>query len=165
MLKKFIGLLLVFLGFSQIAFADHTHHEQTLSIIKPNAVQDNHIGEIIARFEKNGLRIAALKLLKLSQEQAKGFYAEHAERPFFNDLVSFMTSGPVVVMVLQGTDAVSVNRKIMGATDPSKADKGTIRADFAKSMTANAVHGSDSVSSAQREIRFFFTPDEVYNRF
>lgn len=139
--------------------------QSTFSIIKPNAVQKNHIGEIIARFESNGLRIAALKLTTLTKEQAQGFYAEHKDRPFFPDLVNFMTSGPVVLMVLEGDDAVAKNREIMGATDPKKAAKGTLRADFADSLTANAVHGSDSTQSAQREILFFFAPTDVQERF
>lgn len=139
--------------------------QTTFSIIKPNAVQKNHIGEIITRFESNGLRIAAVKLTNLSKEQAQGFYAEHKDRPFFPDLVNFMTSGPVVLMVLEGDDAVAKNREIMGATDPKKAAKGTLRADFADSLTANAVHGSDSVQSAQREILFFFAPTDILERF
>lgn len=138
--------------------------EQTFSIIKPNAVQKNVIGEIIARFEKRGLRVAAAKLTKLSREKAEGFYIEHKERPFFNSLVHFMTSGPVVLMVLEGENAVALNREIMGATDPAKAAPGTLRKDFADSIEANAVHGSDSPNSAQREIAYFFDKSEVNRR-
>lgn len=130
--------------------------EQTLSIIKPDAVANHHIGEIINRFEQNGLNIEGLKMVKLNKERAEAFYAEHTGKPFFNDLVDFMTSGPVVVIVLEGDQAVSKNRELMGATDPSKAATGTLRKDFATSMTKNAVHGSDSPVSAQREITFFF---------
>ncbi len=135
--------------------------EQTFSIIKPNAVAKNKIGEIIARFESRGLRVAAGKLTKLSKEKAEGFYLEHKERPFFNSLVNFMTSGPVLLMVLEGENAVLMNREIMGATDPSKAAPGTIRKDFADSIEANAVHGSDSPASAAREIAFFFDKSEI----
>lgn len=138
--------------------------EKTLSIIKPDAVSKNHIGEIIARFEKAGLRVVAAKMKHLSQHDAEGFYAIHKERPFFKDLVSFMTTGPVLIMVLEGEHAVLKNREIMGATDPSKAAKGTIRADFAKTIDENAVHGSDSAENAQTEISFFFTPNEICPR-
>lgn len=138
--------------------------ERTLSIIKPDAVAKNHIGDIIARFEKAGLSIAAAKLLLLSDPQAKGFYAVHKDRPFYNDLVSFMLTGPVVVMVLEGENAISKNRDIMGATDPKKALPGTIRADFASSIEANAVHGSDSPETAKIEIDFFFEPNEIHSR-
>jgi nucleoside-diphosphate kinase len=130
--------------------------QRTLSIIKPDAVKKNVIGKILARFEENGLRIVAAKMMALSQSQAGEFYSVHRERPFFKDLVAFMTTGPVLVSVLEGADAVALNRKLMGATDPKKADKGTIRADFADSIDANAVHGSDSEENALREIRFFF---------
>ena len=139
--------------------------EKTFSIVKPNAVQKNAVGEIIARFEKRGLRIAAAKFTKLSREKAEGFYIEHKERPFFGSLVNFMTSGPVLLMVLEGENAVLLNREIMGATDPSKAAPGTIRKDFADSIEANAVHGSDSPQSAAREIAYFFDKAEVTNRF
>ncbi len=135
--------------------------EQTLSIIKPDAVAGNHIGEIIARFEKNGLQVAGAKLIKLTPDQAAKFYAEHKQRPFYSDLVKFMTSGPVVLIVLKGENAVAKNRELMGATDPKKAAPGTIRADFAKSVTANSVHGSDSQESAKTEIDFFFKPEEI----
>jgi len=135
--------------------------EQTLSIIKPDAVQKGVIGKIIDRFESNGLRIAAMKKIKLDEERAGGFYAEHRERPFFKDLVAFMTSGPVVVMVLEGENAIAKNRDLMGATNPKEAAAGTIRADFAESIDANAVHGSDSKESAEREIKYFFSDIEI----
>ncbi len=138
--------------------------EQTLSIIKPDAVAKNVIGQIYARFEKAGLTIVAAKMLHLSQEQAEGFYAEHKERSFFKDLVSFMTSGPVVVQVLSGENAVLAHREIMGATNPKDAAPGTIRADFAQSIDENAVHGSDSVNSARREIAYFFNDSEICAR-
>ena len=138
--------------------------EQTLSIIKPDAVSKNHIGEIVARFEKAGLTIAAQRMMQLSRAQAEGFYAEHKGRPFFDGLVDFMTSGPVVVQVLSGENAVLLNRQLMGATDPAKAEAGTIRADFADAIDANAVHGSDSTTSAAREIAYFFAANEVIVR-
>ncbi len=138
--------------------------EQTLSIIKPDAVSKNHIGEIVARFEKAGLTIAALRLIQLSRAQAEGFYAEHKGRPFFDGLVDFMISGPVVVQVLSGENAILLNRELMGATDPAKAAPGTIRADFAEAIDANAVHGSDSPASAAREIAYFFGSNEVLVR-
>jgi nucleoside-diphosphate kinase len=137
--------------------------EQTLSIIKPNGVKKNVIGKIIDRFESQGLKITAAKLAKLDRAKAEGFYAEHKERPFFGELVSFMTSGPVLIMVLSGDGAVDKNRKIMGATDPKKADAGTIRKDFGDSMGENTVHGSDSPISAKREIAYFFEPNEIVN--
>ena len=135
--------------------------EQTLSIIKPDAVQKNVIGKIVDRFESNGLRIAAMKKIRLSRCDAKEFYAVHKERPFFNDLVDFMVSGPVVVMVLEGLNAVAKNRELMGATNPKEAAPGTIRADFADSIDANAVHGSDSLENAKREVAFFFSTREI----
>ncbi len=135
--------------------------ELTLSIIKPDAVKKNVIGKIVSRFEDNGLRIAAAKKLLLSKKQAQDFYAVHKERPFFNDLVEFMTSGPVVVMVLEGDNAVSKNRELMGATNPKEAKPGTIRADFADSIEANAVHGSDSLENAKIEVSFFFSTNEI----
>ncbi|WP_226702282.1 nucleoside-diphosphate kinase [Microbulbifer elongatus] len=138
--------------------------ERTLSIIKPDAVAKNVIGEIESRFEKAGLRIVAMKMVQLSQEKAEGFYAEHKERPFFKDLVEFMTSGPVVVQVLEGENAILVNRDLMGATNPKEADAGTIRADFADSIDANAVHGSDSAASAEREVSYFFSAEEICAR-
>lgn len=138
--------------------------ERTLSIIKPDAVAKNVIGEIYTRFEKAGLQIVAAKMMHLTQEQAEGFYAEHKERPFFGALVSFMTSGPVVVQVLEGDNAVLKNRDLMGATNPADAEAGTIRADFAQSIDENAVHGSDSVDSAAREVAYFFADGEVCAR-
>ncbi len=138
--------------------------ERTLSIIKPDAVAKNVIGEIIARFEQAGLTIVAAKMIHLSEEQAGGFYAEHKERPFFGSLVEFMTSGPVVVQVLEGEGAVIKNRDLMGATNPQEAEAGTIRSDFAQSIDANAVHGSDSTTSAAREIAYFFDDSEVCPR-
>jgi nucleoside-diphosphate kinase len=130
--------------------------EQTLSIIKPDGVQKNLIGEIYSRFEKAGLEIVAARMIHLSKQQAEGFYAVHKERPFFNDLVSYMTSGPVMVQALQGESAIDANREIMGATNPADADPGTIRADFADSIEQNIVHGSDGPDTAQQEITFFF---------
>jgi len=130
--------------------------ERTLSIIKPDAVAKNVIGKIYSRFEGNGLKIVEAKMLTLTQELAEGFYAEHKGRPFFNDLVAFMTSGPVIVQVLEGENAIVKNRDLMGATNPKEADAGTIRADFAESIDANAVHGSDSPASAEREVAYFF---------
>lgn len=138
--------------------------EQTLSIIKPDGVQKNLIGEIYDRFEKAGLEVVAARMMHLSTEQAEGFYAVHSERPFFNDLVSYMTSGPVMVQALQGEDAISVNREIMGATNPAEADPGTIRADFAESIEENIVHGSDGPETAADEIAFFFTDDGICPR-
>ncbi|MCT8468397.1 nucleoside-diphosphate kinase [Chromohalobacter canadensis] len=139
-------------------------NERTLSIIKPDAVAKNAIGEIESRFEKAGLKIVAAKMLQLSQAQAEGFYAEHKERSFFGDLVGFMTSGPVVVQVLEGDNAIATNRDLMGATNPKEAEAGTIRADFAQSIDANAVHGSDSPESAEREIAYFFGSEEICAR-
>jgi nucleoside-diphosphate kinase len=138
--------------------------ERTFSIIKPDAVARNLVGQIIARFENNGLEVVAAKMVRLSKEQAGGFYAEHKARPFYGDLVAYMTSGPVVVQVLEGEDAVARNRQLMGATNPKDAEPGTIRADFAESVEANAVHGSDSPASAEREIAFFFEPAEIHSR-
>lgn len=138
--------------------------ERTLSIIKPDAVAKNVIGQIYARFEGAGLQIVAAKMLQLTQEQAEGFYAEHKERPFFGPLVEFMTSGPVVVQVLEGEQAIMANRELMGATNPQEAAAGTIRADFASSIEANAVHGSDSPASAEREVAYFFNDSEICSR-
>ncbi|EAL5963185.1 nucleoside-diphosphate kinase [Campylobacter jejuni] len=135
--------------------------EKTLSIIKPDAVKKGVIGKILDRFESNGLRITAMKKVQLSKEQAENFYAVHKERPFFKDLVEFMISGPVVVSVLEGEGAVLKNRDLMGATNPKEAKAGTIRADFAESIDANAVHGSDSLENAKIEIEFFFKPNEI----
>lgn len=138
--------------------------ERTLSIIKPDAVAGNHIGAIYSRFEKAGLRVIAAKMLHLSQAQAEGFYAVHKERPFFKDLVSFMTSGPVMVTALEGDNAIAKHRDIMGATNPKDAEAGTIRADFAKSIDENAVHGSDGSDTAAVEIEYFFGTDQVCPR-
>jgi nucleoside-diphosphate kinase len=138
--------------------------ERTLSIIKPDAVGKNIVGKIYSRFETNGLRIVASKMLRLSDEVAGGFYAEHRERPFFPDLIKFMTSGPVMVQALEGEGAVLKNRDLMGATNPKEAAEGTIRADFASSIDANAVHGSDSPESAAREIAYFFAASEICER-
>ena len=138
--------------------------EKTLSIIKPDAVGKNVIGIIISRFEENNLYLVAGKLVHLSDEMASGFYAEHEGKPFFNDLKKFMTSGPVFVQVLEGENAVQKNRDLMGSTNPKEAAPGTIRADFANSIDANAVHGSDSVESAKREIEYFFNTEEILNK-
>jgi len=138
--------------------------ERTFSIVKPDAVAKNVIGEIYSRFEKGGLRIVASKMLQLTKEQAEGFYAVHSERPFFNDLVSFMISGPVMVQVLEGENAIVRNREIMGATNPAEAEAGTIRADFAENIDENAVHGSDAPETAAQEINFFFSTDELCER-
>ena len=135
--------------------------EKTLSIIKPDAVGKNLIGKIISRFEENGLHLVAGKLIHLDDEMASGFYAEHDGKPFFEDLKKFMTSGPVFVQVLEGENAVQKNRELMGSTNPQEADPGTIRADFANSIDANAVHGSDSLISAEREIKYFFNEEEI----
>ncbi|MFT6633443.1 MAG: nucleoside-diphosphate kinase [Bacteriovoracaceae bacterium] len=139
--------------------------EKTFSIIKPNSTIDNNIGNIIAIFEKNGLRIAAAKFTQLSKEKAEGFYIEHKERPFFGELVDFMTSGPVMLMSLEGENAVMKNREIMGATNPAEATDGTIRKLYAKSIGENSVHGSDSAAAAERELAYFFDKNELINRF
>lgn len=138
--------------------------EQTLSIIKPDAVRDNHIGEIVGRFEQAGLKIVAQQMMLLSQVEAEGFYAEHKGKPFFEGLVEFMTSGPVVVQVLSGENAIALNREIMGATDPAKAAAGTLRALYGTKVSSNAVHGSDSPTSAAREIAYFFASLQVFIR-
>jgi nucleoside-diphosphate kinase len=138
--------------------------EQTLSIIKPDAVKKNAIGQIIARFEAAGLRVVAARMMHLSRAEAEGFYAVHRQRPFFRDLVEFMTSGPVLVQVLEGDNAIAKNRELMGATDPKKAAKGTIRADFADSIDANAVHGSDSAENARTELAYFFKDNQIFRR-
>lgn len=138
--------------------------ERTLSIIKPDAVADNNIGAIISRFEKAGLQVIAAKMVFLSVDQAKAFYNVHAHRPFFGELVAFMTTGPVLVMVLEGPNAIAKNRELMGATNPKEAAPGTIRADFAKTIDKNAVHGSDSSETAKMEIPFFFKPQEIHSR-
>ena len=156
MLKKLFFALLVSSSMLQA--------EQTLSIIKPDAVANQHIGEIIARFEENKLKIAALKMIKLDKKQASDFYAVHKERPFFGELIETMTAGPVVIIVLDGDNAVVKNREIMGATDPKKAAPNTIRKDFAESITKNAVHGSDSLENAKTEIDFFFKQDDIIKK-
>ena len=138
--------------------------ERTLSIIKPDAVRKNAIGQICARFEAAGLKIVAMRMTWLSRAEAEGFYAVHRERPFFRDLVDFMISGPVLVQVLEGENAIAKNRELMGATDPKKAAKGTIRADFADSIDANAVHGSDGADTARTEIAYFFPASQIYSR-
>ncbi|SUO95863.1 nucleoside-diphosphate kinase [Suttonella ornithocola] len=138
--------------------------EQTLSIIKPDAVGKNVIGQIYTRFEDNGLKIVAAKMKQLSREDAEGFYAVHKERPFFNDLVEFMISGPVMIQVLEGEGAIAKNREIMGATNPKEATAGTIRADFAESIDANAVHGSDATETAKQEIAYFFSLEDICSR-
>ena len=138
--------------------------ERTFSIVKPDAVAKNLIGQIYARFESAGLQIVASKMVQLSKEKAEGFYAEHKKRPFFNDLVAFMTSGPVMVQVLEGENAILANREIMGATNPAEAARGTLRADFANSIDENAVHGSDAPESAAREIAYFFSEEDVCKR-
>lgn len=137
--------------------------ERTLSIVKPDAVSKNLIGDIIARFERNGLRIAAAKMIHLTREQAEQFYAVHQARPFFAGLVSFISSGPILVQVLEGQNAIALNRQIMGATNPKEALPGTIRADFADSIDHNAVHGSDAPETAREEIAFFFKPQEIFD--
>jgi nucleoside-diphosphate kinase len=142
----------------------HMAVQRTFSIIKPDAVAKNVIGKIVSRFESNGLKVVASKMKHLSRQEAEGFYGVHRERPFFKDLVDFMISGPVVLQVLEGEDAIAKNRELMGATDPKKADAGTIRADFAESIDANAVHGSDAPETAAQEIAYFFPASEVYSR-
>ena len=138
--------------------------ERTLSILKPDAVGKNNIGEIISRLEKKGLKIVAAKMKHLTKKEADGFYAVHKERPFYHDLVSFMITGPVLLMVLEGENAIQKNREVMGATDPKKAAPGTIRADFANTIEENAVHGSDGAETAQFEISYFFKPEEILKR-
>jgi nucleoside-diphosphate kinase len=138
--------------------------ERTLSIVKPDAVAKNIIGEIYSRFEKGGLRIVAARMMRLTRAKAEGFYAEHRGKPFFKNLVDYMTMGPVIVQVLEGENAIAVNRRLMGATNPKDAAPGTIRADFAASIDANAVHGSDSPASAEREIAYFFEPGDICPR-
>jgi len=168
MKKVLLALFIVLLPLAAVNAVwtgQYNGKERTLSIIKPDAVKDNHIGEIIARFENNGLRIAAVKMIQMTKSQAKQFYIEHKDRPFYNDLAEFMTSGPVVVMVLEGDNAIKKNRELMGATDPSQAKAGTIRRDFAASKQSNAVHGSDSPESAKREVAFFFKPQDIRKRY
>lgn len=145
------------------AFSFLFSEEQTLSIIKPDSVKDHHIGEIINRFENKGLKISAIKMVKLTKEQGQTFYKVHKDKPFYDELGEFISSGPIVVMVLEGPNAIAKNREIMGATDPKKAAPGTIRKDFARSISENAVHGSDSKEAAKEEIAFFFKPEEIYS--
>lgn len=135
--------------------------QRTLSILKPDTVRDDHIGEVIARLENQGLHVVAMKMVKLNKEQAEQFYKVHKDRPFFSGLVNFMTSGPIVVMVLEGDQAISKNREIMGATNPKEAKEGTIRKDYAASLSENAIHGSDSPETAREEIQFFFHPNDI----
>lgn len=164
---KFIVL---FLALTLSCFAQQeeqpssTNIEQTLSIIKPEAVANNDIGLIVSYLEAAHLKVVALRMTKLSKQQAEAFYAIHKDKPFFAELTTYMSSGPVVAMVLEGKDAVANNRKVMGATNPSKAEMGTIRADFGSDITHNAVHGSDSIENAKNEIAFFFKPDEIFSR-
>jgi nucleoside-diphosphate kinase len=164
-MKKYLCVVCAFFAvLSQDLAAESGATEQTLSIIKPDAVAANHIGEILTRFEHAGLRIVGMKMMQLSQDQAADFYAVHKERPFYADLVGYMTSGPITVLVLEGPDAVTANREIMGATDPGQAKPGTLRASFGTSIQENAVHGSDSLDNARQEIRFFFAEKEVHPR-
>lgn len=157
---KFLASLTLFLA---VSIGLQAAQEQTLAIIKPDAVAANHVGEIISRYEKNGLHIVAIKMVRLNQQQAEKFYAVHKDRPFYKDLTTFMSSGPVVIMVLDGENSVAKNRELIGATNPKDAAKGTIRADFAKSVTENAIHGSDSVDNAKSEISYFFPIYELMN--
>lgn len=156
-MKKYLCIFLTLM--SSLLLAET---QKTLSIIKPDAVQAHNIGKILTKFEENGLQIVAMRMVKLTSERSSEFYAEHKGRPFYADLVEFMSSGPIVAIVLKGEDAIAKNRQLMGATDPAKAAQGTLRALFAHSTTKNAVHGSDSPQSAEREISFFFTPAEIY---
>ena len=158
----YFSALLLLLGTCQVVEAEPTY---TLAIVKPNAVKKNHIGDIIAKLEKGGLRVAALKMQQLTLDQAKKFYEVHKDRTFFKQLTTFMSSAPIVAIALEGENAVKVSRDILGATDPSKASRGTIRADFGDSLTENAIHGSDSEESAQKELSFFFRRDELQQRF
>lgn len=161
-LMTFVGIMLLAASLQAEVRSDQL--QQTLSIIKPDAVAHNHIGGIIEKVEQGGLKVAALRMVKLSKKQAQEFYAVHKDRPFYADLVSYMSSGPIVVQVLEGENAVVLYRKIMGATDPKKAESGTIRAAFGTDIQQNAVHGSDSLESAQSEIAFFFKPDEIFGQ-
>ncbi len=138
--------------------------EQTLSIIKPDAVEKDQIGNILSRFEKAGLKIVAVKMLHISKAEAESFYEVHRKKPFYKDLTTFLSSGPILVLVLEGKDAIALNRKLMGATDPAKAEAGTIRKDLAESIDRNAVHGSDAPETAKQEIAFFFQPDEIFSK-
>lgn len=159
-MRKFLASLALFVAASAGLQAAQ---EQTLAIIKPDAVANNHVGDIISRYEKSGLHLKALKMTRLNKQQAEKFYAVHKDRPFYKDLTTFMSSGPIVVLVLDGDNSVAKNREIIGATNPKDAAKGTIRADFAKSITENAIHGSDSLDNATSEISFFFPVYEILN--
>lgn len=169
MMKKILLALLVVLlplaAVNAVWTGQYNSKERTLSIIKPDAVKENNIGDIVSRFEKNGLRIAAIKMVQLTKPQAMQFYIEHKGKPFYDNLANFMNSGPVIVMVLEGDNAIKKNREIMGATDPAQAKRGTIRYDFARSKQSNAVHGSDSPESAKREVAFFFKPQDIHSRY
>lgn len=158
----FLIVITAFFSCFSLAFAEQT--EQTLAIIKPDAVAANHIGAIIAEYEKAGFKIDALKMTQLSKAEAEKFYLVHKDRPFYSTLVAFMTSGPVVVMVVDGKDAVAANRTLIGATDPAMAEQNTIRAKYGQSKEKNAIHGSDSKENAKAEIEFFFKPDSIYKR-
>lgn len=157
---KFLASLTLF---TAATIGMHAAQEQTLAIIKPDAVANNHVGDIISRYEKNGLHVTALKVARLNKQQAEKFYSVHKDRPFYKDLTTFMSSGPIVAIVLEGDNSVARNRELIGATNPKEAAKGTIRADFAKSMTENAIHGSDSLDNAKAEISFFFPTYELLN--
>lgn len=159
-MRKFLASLAVFTAAS---ISLQAAQEQTLAIIKPDAVATNHVGEIISRYEKSGLHVTALKIVRLNKQQAEKFYAVHKDRPFYKDLTTFMSSGPIVAMVLDGDNSVARSRELIGATNPKEAAKGTIRADFAKSLTENAIHGSDSLDNANVEISFFFPTYEMLN--
>jgi nucleoside-diphosphate kinase len=166
MLKQAIlaTLLATYLGAEEpITSKPKLQIEQTLSIIKPDAIEGNQVGEILEYIENSGLKIVGSKMIRLTPEQAKSFYASHKDTAFFNDLISFITSGPVIVQVLEGEDAVAVNRMVMGVTDPGKASPGTIRSDFGTDIQRNAVHGSDSLNSAKKEISLFFKPQEIHS--
>lgn len=160
-MNKYLAILFLLAG-SISAFATEEPVQQTLSIIKPDGVRQHHIGDIVTRFEKEQFRIAAMKMVKLTEKQAEDFYAVHKGKPFFPALVKYMSSGPIVAIVLEKPNAVSQYRELMGATDPKKALPGTLRADFAASVSENAVHGSDSLDNARQEILFFFKPDEIF---
>jgi nucleoside-diphosphate kinase len=164
MWKMCASLLFLSTSVFSILHAKDSIQERTLSIIKPDGVAAHHIGEIIAQFEKKDLNVVGIKMLHLSKERAGEFYAIHKNKPFYAALVEFMTSGPIVVMVLEGKDAIARNRKIMGSTDPKKAEKGTLRRRFAKSVQQNTVHGSDAPETAKTEIAFFFTPEEIFSK-
>lgn len=165
-MKLAFGIIISCLScaFAPAAETKQSNIEQTLSIIKPDAVAANHIGVIVKRFEDAGFYVAGAKMVKLTKTQAEGFYEVHKERPFFNDLIQFMISGPIFVQVLEGPNAVAKNREIMGATDPKKAESGTLRGSWGTDVTHNAVHGSDSLENAQKEITYFFKPDEIFPR-